>query len=134
MTFEIRLSEETVKVKPVIKLYTVKDYMGKDMPGLAIQLYSVDFQDENVITEPFAMLTTCFGEFIGMKNTAYIDTNNCPFAVQVLETGVATDTGFTKRSGFCSYPLWEFKEDFLTNHGKENYAYYSRKFDEYMAG
>ena len=41
-------------------------------------------QLENLSTEKgleaFALITKSFGEFIGMKNCAFMDLNNCPFA------------------------------------------------------
>ena len=55
-------------------------------------------------------LTVSFGEFIGLKDSAYIDTNNCRFAQQLLDQGIAVDTGLRKSSGFCEYPLWGFQE------------------------
>ena len=81
---------------------------------------------------PFAVLTKSFGEFIGQKNCAYIDTNNCPFADQLLAQGIAIDTGLTKQSGFCTYPLWQFNEDFLKSADSEHYKLYSEGFDAYM--
>lgn len=114
------------KVKPSVELYTVKDFMEKEMPGLAIRLTDAD------TLEPFSMLTKSFGEFIGIKNAAYIDTNNCPFASQLLEKGIARDTGLKKISGYCEYPLWIFNKDFLLEHGEENYKKYSNGYDEYM--
>ena len=71
-----------VKVQPRVELYTVKDaIMGKELYGIAIDL---DEQDGGYPT-PFARLTANFGEFIGLKNAAYIDTNNCRFAEQLLK-------------------------------------------------
>ena len=55
---------------------------------------------------PFANFTLNFCEFIGMKNCAYVDTNNCWFADELLETGIAQNTGFTKISGYCKYPWY----------------------------
>lgn len=118
-------SGETVSLIPKVALYTVHDFMGKEMPGLAIILEEGEGMG-------FDTLTVSFGEFIGMKNAAYIDINNCPFADQILALGVAENTGFTKNSGFCSYPLWVFKEDFLTECGKENYKKYADAYDAYM--
>lgn len=83
--------------------------------------------------EPYACLTTSFGEFIGIKDSAYIDTNNCPFAEQLLEQGIAEPTGLSKTSGFCQYPLWIFKKEFLQEVGGENYQIYSKAFDQYMS-
>ena len=61
------------KITPKLDLYEVNDWMGKKGYGIAIQLY------EDGI--PYARLTTSFGEFIGLKNAAYIDTNNFPKAL-----------------------------------------------------
>lgn len=120
-----------VTLKPKIELYSVTDYMGREMPGLALELYQVDEGSGDM--EPYACLTTSFGEFIGIKDSAYIDTNNCPFAEQLLEQGIAEPTGLSKTSGFCQYPLWIFKKEFLQEVGGENYQIYSKAFDQYMS-
>jgi hypothetical protein len=120
--------DNEVTVQPRLELYSVRDFMGKEMPGLAIILE--DITDESAPQE-FCMLTVSFGEFIGMKNCAYIDTNNCDFADQLIEQGMATPTGFTKRSGFCEYPLWAFDEQSLMEMGAENYAKYTTAYEQY---
>lgn len=109
MTFEIKDYFETpVILEPRVELYTVYDFMGKELPGLAIVLdMPIQGADEK---EQFAILTKSFEEFIGLKNSAYVDINNCPFAPQLLNRGFAKDTGLYKESGFCSYPLWTFDE------------------------
>ena len=33
----------------------------------------------------------------------------------------------------CTYPLWQFKEEFLKEHGAENYKLYSDEYDQYMS-
>ena len=53
------------------------------------------------------------GNRLCIKNSAYVDLNNNPFATQLLDMGIATDTGFTKQSGYVTYPLWRFDEKFL---------------------
>ena len=128
MIYEITDScGKKVQVRPKVELYAVKNFMGKKMPGLAIDLVTAgDYP------EPYARLTVSFGEFISIKNAAYIDTNNCRFAEQLLQYGFAQDTGLKTRSGYCQYPLWLFKEDFLKEHGVENYQKYSDAYDEYM--
>ena len=84
MLFEITeyYTGEKIRLKPRVELYDTRDYMGKQMTGLAIVLDEVD-QNENV-TEQYAVLTVSFGDFLTMKNCAFIDTNNCPFAPQLL--------------------------------------------------
>ena len=65
----------TVRLRPKVELYSVYDFMGQDMPGLALDLYELDGESGALV--PYATLTKCFGEFISIPNSAYIDTNNC---------------------------------------------------------
>ena len=113
MTFEIKEYFETpVILEPRVELYTVYGFMGKELPGLAIVLdMPIQGADEK---EQFAILTKSFGEFIGLKNSAYVDINNCPFAPQLLNRGFAKDTGLLKETG------------------GEKYERYARAYDEYM--
>ena len=117
-------------VQPRLALYSVRDFAGKEMPGLAITL--IDVTDSNDPTD-YCDLTVSFGEFIGMKNCAYIDANNCDFADQLLKQGMATKTQFTKKSGFCEYPLWLFEEKDLRDMGEAAYETYCAEYDKYMA-
>lgn len=116
------------EVIPKLFLYEVPDFMGKKMTIPGIQLYT----REDGMLMPYATLTKSFGEFIGAKNCAYIDTNNYSFAPQLLSMGFAKDTGFTKGSGRCRYPLWVFEESFLKEIGEEKYEQYSREYEAYM--
>lgn len=121
---------DKVVVEPVLGLYTAYDFMGNKMPILGIELYSYD---EDGFKEPYATLTVNFGEFIGAKDCAYIDTNNNSFTDQLLQMGFCQDTGFTKHSGFCVYPLWKFDRDFLKEIDVHNvYDIYEKKYDKYM--
>ena len=119
------------KLEATVELYEVKNPLtGKDEVGLAIQLWNYGDYDGEKLLEPYAMLTTNFGEPISIKNSAYVDLNNNPFATQLLDMGIATDTGFTKQSGYVTYPLWRFDEKFLEEIGGENYKRYSDEWDE----
>lgn len=120
----------TLPVSPRLGLYAVKDFMGNELPGLAVILDDVT---DPTMPEQYCVLTTSFGEFIGMKNCAYIDTNNCEFADQLCKQGLATDTGFYKASGFCQYPLWQFEEGTLREIDNDVYQKYSDAYDDYMA-
>ena len=117
-------------VQPRLALYSLRDFVGKEMPGLAITL--IDVTDCNDPTD-YCDLTVSVGECIGMKNCAYIDTNNCDFADQLLAQGMATKTQFTKKSGMCEYPLWLFDEKVLREMGEDVYAIYSSEYEKYMA-
>ena len=76
-----------IVLEPKLALYSVRDFTGKEMPGLAIDLIDITNKDDAV---EYHSLTVSFGEFIGMKNCAYVDTNNCSFAEQLLKQGIAT--------------------------------------------
>lgn len=123
---------QSVSLTPRLELYSVYDFFGIEMPGLAIVL-DVASEDPAAPAEGYAVLTVSFGEFISLRNSAYIDTNNCRFAQQILDLGIAKDTGFKKCSGFCEYPLWVFDTDFLKEIGGENYKKYSEAYDTYKS-
>ena len=132
MTVKFKLPNGTEKeLMPVLEHYTVYDYMLKAKHGLAIVLFAQN-EETGKYDVSYPFVTKSFGEFIGMKNSVYIDLNNCPFAVDLLKQGFAEDTGLTKHSGRCVYPLWTFKEEFLKEIGAENYKIYSDEFDHYM--
>ena len=121
---------QSIVVEPQVKLYLVKDFIGNDLLGLCVTLNQIS--DNIYADNQYATLTTSFGDFIGIKNAAYIDTNNCPFADQLLEQGIAVPTGMSRSSGYCQYPLWIFDESFLKEHGGENYKKYSETFKLYF--
>lgn len=80
-----------------MELYTVYDFMGKELPGLAIVLdMPIQGADEK---EQFAILTKSFEEFIGLKNSAYVDINNCPFAPRCSIVDLLKILGSTKKVG-----------------------------------
>lgn len=121
-------NEETYEIKPHLKLVKVRDVMFGKCHNIGISFTYRDDGNEM----PFANFTLSFGEFIGMKNCAYVDTNNCWFADEILETGIAIDTGLTKTSGFCMYPLWQFDEDFLKSVDAKTYMEYSDEYEKHM--
>ena len=108
-------NNKSFEITPHLKLVDVTDFMGEKQHNIG--LYFTHIEDGAEM--PFANFTLNFCEFIGMKNCAYVDTNNCWFADELLETGIAQNTGFTKISGYCKYPLWQFKEEFLKQNGRE---------------
>lgn len=117
---------DKVVVEPELFLCNTYDFMENKYPGLGIQLYSYD---EDGYREPYATLTKNFGEFLSARDCAYVDTNNCRFAGQLLEMGICQETGFMKESGFCSYPLWKFDREFLKKLDVHNlYVVYENAF------
>lgn len=118
-----------VKLIPELVVFVVPDFMGEEQHNIGMNLYV----EGEYGLEPYATLTVNFGEFIGAKDCAYIDTNNCYFAEQLLNQGIATDTGLTKHSGFCEYPLWHFNADFLKQVNSKLYELYSSEYDRYFS-
>lgn len=118
---------------PELRLYDAYDMLtGKNRPLIAIQLH---FIDEEMEREPFATLTVNFGEYIGVHNAAYIDTNNLGDSITdwLEEIGAGHKTQFTKQSGFCVYPFFVFDDEFLKKieDNGQCYARYNKSFDEY---
>ena len=64
--------------------------MLKAKHELAIVLFAQN-EETGKYDVSYPFVTKSFGEFIGMKNSVYIDLNNCPFAVDLLKQGFAED-------------------------------------------
>lgn len=62
---------------------------------------------------PYATLTVNLdSENLNSDKLAFVDINNCPWAPEFLEDNhIAKPTGVTAKSGFCTYPLYEFSRD-----------------------
>ena len=75
----------------------------------------VTWDEEGEYWEPWCDLTVNLPGYVLEKNEAFLDTNNCaPEIIQCLfDKGYIIDTGMTRRSGFCEYPLVRFTEEFL---------------------
>lgn len=117
---------------PELCLYDAYDSInGKNRNIIAIQLF---LKEDNDI-EAYATLTVNLGEYIGVKNCAYIDTNNLGDDILewLEEIKAGHRTSFTKHSGFCEYPLFEFDEKFLLSIDDNNcYNHYNDDYNEYM--
>jgi len=75
--------------------------------NLAIELFSLN--EEWKIEEPFATLTVNLNYKGLEKNEAFVDVNNCPWAVEFIkENKLGEFTGIELPSGYCLYPLYKF--------------------------
>ena len=73
--------------------------------GIAVELW---FESEDGL-EPYASLTVNLPNPCCNGNRAYVDTNNFPEAIGLLEKyRLAAPTGRMGFSGFCVYPEYEF--------------------------
>lgn len=117
-------------IRPRLELYYQRDLLDRKMPGLAIVLD--DITDIETPTE-YCVLTVSFGEYIPVKNCAYIDSNLKYISDQLKSLGMGEDTGLSKRCSYHKHPLWIFDEKLLNDMGAENYQKYSKEYDEYMS-
>lgn len=70
---------------------------------------SMAIQAWNQQDGPIATLTVCLCDRSLEEGEAYIDTNNCPWAVDFIEQEkLGKRTGRTGRSGYCTYPVVKF--------------------------
>ena len=83
---------------------TTDKYRAND--GLYIGIWNIE-------DGPIATLTVCLpNERKPSEGEAYIDTNNCPWAMQFIsEYGLGEETGLLGFSGYCCYPLVKFNMD-----------------------
>ncbi len=99
--FHCRLSK-TGRTYPV----TLKFLKYNDNQTLAVRLVSAIPP-----WSPFAIITVNLGDKNHQsENQAYLDTNNCPWAVEFLQDNEIAKPvdGVIGVSGFCTYPLYEF--------------------------
>ena len=104
--------------------YELEFKRGKYHNGRTIiQVMCRELEDEWF--EPFCRLTVNLPDTIlssdGSKdlpsNIAFLDSNNCPadLVMKIIEEGYMTMTRTSAQSGFCTYPLVKFNEDWLNS-------------------
>ena len=63
----------------------------------------------SIMEGPIAIITVCLDDKRLEQNQSYVDTNNCPWAPEWIEENrLGKNTGKKARSGYCTYPLYEF--------------------------
>lgn len=98
--YELNSYGKTYNVRPVCNNY-------ENNGTLAIRLIA----DSG---EPFCNLTVNLPTSVIWcnENTAFVDTNNCPWAEEFIEENeLGVPVGYSERSGFCMYPLYKFNID-----------------------
>ena len=98
-----------MKVKTDFGTYDVRIKMSeyRHGGGLAVLLEELD-------GAPFATLTVNLDNHPTAGAYAYVDINNCPWAMAFIEQyELGTYTGMLGYSGYCQYPLYEFDLDKL---------------------
>ena len=106
--FDVDAEEETETFYIVRTTYTDNDNLAlfiRDSEGAGIAVITVNLGDELPETD------------------AFIDTNNNPWAVQLITAaGIAEDLDITGQSGFCSYPLFRFDLDKIPDADDEEHV------------
>ena len=116
------MASEKMKVKLYDTNYTISGieishYRADN--SVAIQLYSW-CKDYGGFNEPFAMLTVCLNNPNLKENEAYLDTNNCRWGEEfVAKYELGKPTGEYQSSGFCTYPLYEWNLEKLSQYEME---------------
>lgn len=85
---------------------------------LALTLASVqDKQDYIVLSVNLERM-----DALGLPDSTFIDVNHYPEAMQFLaENGLATDSGYKRRSGFVEYPMATLNLPLLYRHNPQNF-------------
>ena len=66
---------------------------------------------------PIADLTVCLNDKTLKENQAYIDVNNFPEAIQIInQCKLGEFCGINGTSGYCTYPLVTFDMEMLNKH------------------
>lgn len=69
---------------------------------------------------PIARLTVCLTDPFLRENESYVDTNNCPWAMDFIkEYQLGKESGHVRRNGYCTYPAVAFDLEQLKKHEKE---------------
>jgi hypothetical protein len=99
-----------MKVKTAYREYELSRMeIGKYYKGnnLAIKLYCID--EEFGFEELLAYITVNLPYGSLKENEAFVDTNNCPWAIDFIkEHELGEFTGIECSSGYCKYPLYRF--------------------------
>ena len=68
---------------------------------------------------PIARMTVCLNDSTLKENQAYIDTNDFPEALDIIEQYKLGEFCGMKGSGYCTYPLVTFDMDALNVHTRK---------------
>jgi hypothetical protein len=127
-TYEYTLQDgKSLTVMPELAFYgEVRNLAGEPRLDLAIIL------KEAQTGEALATITVNFGDFIGIRNAAYIDTNNHPDIDRwLVDNGIAEATRFSRQSGYCIYPMVVFDEGLLKSIDDGKLAAYHSQYHSF---
>lgn len=80
---------------------------------------SLAIQAWNDTDGPIATLTVCLNKSGMLENESFVDTNNCPWVVELIEKEKLGELVGFSRSGYCTYPLVKFDMEQIKKHERE---------------
>ncbi len=87
---------------------------------LAITLEKVEDEEEQIVLS----VNLEKMDALGLPNCTFIDINNYPDALEFLvKNGLATDSGYKRRSGFVEYPMAMLNLSLLYQHNPQQFQY-----------
>ena len=103
-TMKLDVWGQTYELKMSVSTY-------RNNGNLAIQLFNKNTDYDEPFWEPFATLTTNTERKLDDECLAIIDTNNCPWAEELIEKyQLGEDTELFEVSGFCVYPIYRMNK------------------------
>ena len=81
---------------------------------------SLAVEIENRSEGPIARLTVCLTDPFLRENESYVDTNNCPWVLAFIKKyQLGEESGYVKKSGYCTYPAVRFDMEQLEKYMEE---------------
>lgn len=95
--------------------YKARFFKNNYMNNNNLYIGIVTWNKEYECWESWGDLTVNLPGMTCKLNEAFLDTNNCASEIitALMDKGYIKPTGVTRQSGFCTYPLVEFTEEFL---------------------
>lgn len=128
-SFDIMGDDDRVHMYFPTLLLATFDNEADGREGYNIWINLSHLEDDGEI-DHYCYLTLNVDELVTPKNAAYVNPVYCNFTDQLLQTGIAEDTGIRKTVDEITYHLWVFKQEFLEDLHDINYHKYSKRYDE----
>lgn len=105
-----------MKIKTEFRVYeNVYLKIGKYMADNSIAIEAWNRTEGSI-----ARITVCLTDPFLRENESYVDTNNCPWALDFIrEYELGKESGYMKRSGYCNYPAVSFDMEQIKKYIRE---------------
>ena len=109
-TYELEMFGNTYKIAIEFSEYNSNNSLAVILNNVYDEFEDDEEEESEPEVEEFAVLSVNLDESSRLKpNEAYIDENNLPnIGAWLVANGIAKPKGVSARSGWCSYPLYEF--------------------------